>query len=149
MKLGSPPYPAVSSHLASSFARSETFSLHSRSVLRCRTLGQSRPPLAGLVPLMGKASVSNISVPLGFVVVPNALAMARLSVVASLLAILPLSSCWFPPLAPLLPLSALWLAPYCPPSAGTLLLHSGWNPTAHHRRLASPLLSGSARLLPS
>jgi len=71
-------------------AVSESFSLRSRSALRCRTLGQSRPRLAGLVPLMGKASVSNITVPLGFVVVPKALAMARLSVVASPLAILPL-----------------------------------------------------------
>jgi len=31
---------------------------------------------AGLVPLMGKASVTNITVPLGFAVVPKALAMA-------------------------------------------------------------------------
>jgi len=39
---------------------------------------------------MGKASVSNITVSLGFAVAPKALAMARLSVVASPLAILPL-----------------------------------------------------------
>jgi len=32
---------------------------------------------AGLVPLMGKASVSNITLSLGFSVVPKALAMAR------------------------------------------------------------------------
>jgi len=32
---------------------------------------------AGLVTIMGKASVSNITVPLGFPVVPKALAMAR------------------------------------------------------------------------
>ena len=31
---------------------------------------------AGLVPLMGKALVSNITVPLGLAVVPKALAMA-------------------------------------------------------------------------
>jgi len=32
---------------------------------------------AGLVPLMGKASVSNITLPLGFAVIPKAIAMAR------------------------------------------------------------------------
>ena len=32
---------------------------------------------AGLVPLMGKASVSNITFPLGLAVIPKALAMAR------------------------------------------------------------------------
>jgi len=37
--------------------------LRSRSALQVRTLGRSRPRLAGLVPLMGKATVSNISVP--------------------------------------------------------------------------------------
>ena len=73
---------------------------------------------------MGKASVSNITVPLGFVVVPKALAMARLSAAASLLAILPLSSSRFCP-----------LAPYCyhPLPAGTLLLITGFDPTATHR----------------
>jgi len=60
---------------------------------------------------MGKASVSNITVPLGFVVVPNALAMDRLSVVASLFAILPAPISRFCPLAPLL---LQQLAPYCP-----------------------------------
>jgi len=59
---------------------------------------------------MGKDSVSNITVPLGFVVVPNALAMARLSVVASLFAILPSPTSRFCPLAPLL---LQQLAPYC------------------------------------
>ena len=49
---------------------------------------------------MGKASVSNITVPLGFAVFPKALAMARLSAAASLLPILPLSSSQFCPLAP-------------------------------------------------
>ena len=51
---------------------------------------------------MGKALVSNITVPLGFVVVPNALAMARLSVVASLFVILPSPISRFCPLALLL-----------------------------------------------
>jgi len=136
------------------FARSESFSLRSRSALRCRTLGRSRPRLAGLVPLMGKASVSNITVPLGFVVVPKALAMARLSAAASLLAILPLSSSRFCPLAPYCyhpplgwhPTAHHRLAPYCYSPAGTLLLLTGWHPTAHRRWLASPLPGGSARL---
>jgi len=48
------------------------------------------------------------------------------------------------------PISAPWLAPYCSSlPAGTLLRYSGWHPTATHRRLASPLPGGSARLLPS
>jgi len=149
MKFGSSPYAALSLHLAYSFARSESFTLRSRWALRCRTLSRTRPRLAGLVPLIGEAqaSVSNISVLLGFVVLPNALAMARLSVVASLLTIIPLSSSRFCKLALLLPLSAPWLAPYCPPSAGPLLLHSGWHTRAHYRWLASPQPGGSARLL--
>jgi len=58
--------------------------------------------------------------------------------VASLLAILPLPPSQFRPLAPYCPLS--WhltanppprLAPYCSPPAGTLLLITGWHPTAH------------------
>jgi len=76
---------------------------------------------------MGKALVSNIMIPLGFVVVPKALAMPRLSVVASLLAILPPPTSRFCPLAPYCPIS--WhltathrLAPYCYSPAGTLLL---------------------------
>jgi len=103
---------------------------------------------------MGKASVSNITVSLGLAVAPKALAMARWSVVASPLAILPLRPSRFPPLAPYCPLS--WhltakkllsrLAPYCSPP-------SGWHPTATHwlapycspSRQASPLLGGSAR----
>jgi len=90
--------------------------LRSRSASGCRTISRSRPRLAGLVPLMGKASVSNLTVSLGFVVVPKALAIACLSAAASLLAILPLSSSRFCP-----------LAPYC--------YHPlpGWHPTAHHR----------------
>jgi len=133
---GSPPYPALPSHLAYDFARSVSFSLCSRSALRCRTLGQSRPRLTGLVPLMGKASVSNITVSSPLLVVPKALAMARLSVVASLLAILPLPPSRFRPVAPYCPIS--WhltanplyrLASYCSSPAGTLLLIIvGWHP---------------------
>jgi len=75
--------------------------------------------------------------------------------VASLLAILPPSTSRFCPLAPYCPIS--WhltanpppqLAPYCSPPAGTLLLLTGWHPTAHRRWLASPLPGGSARHLP-
>jgi len=102
---------------------------------------------------MGKASVSNITVSLGFVVVPKALAMARLSAAASLLAILPLSSSRSRPLAPYCyhplpgwhPTAHHRLAPYCYSLAGTLLLLAGWHPTAHRRWLASPLPGGSAR----
>jgi len=60
---------------------------------------------------MGKASVSNITVLLRLVFVPKALAMTRLSVVASLFAILPSPTSQFCPLAPLL---LQQLAPYCP-----------------------------------
>jgi len=94
---------------------------------------------------MGKASVSNITVSLGFVVVPKALAMALFLVVASPLAILPPPTSQFCPLAPYCPIS--WhltaiptpgwhataphqLARYCYSLAGTLLLLSGWHPTA-------------------
>ena len=86
---------------------------------------------------MGKASVSNIMVSLGFVVFPKALAMARLSAAASLLAILPLSPSRFCPLAlycyhPLPgwhPTGHHWLAPYCYSPAGTLLvIVVAWHP---------------------
>jgi len=95
---------------------------------------------------MGKASVSNITVLLGFAVAPKALAMAHQSAVASLLAILPLLTSRFRPLAPYCPISwhltaktpppagtlrlpPLWLAPYCYSPAGTLLLIVvGWHP---------------------
>jgi len=137
MKFGFPAYPALALRLALHFARSESFSLRSRSALLCRTLSRSRPRLAGLVPLMGKASVSNITVTHGFVIVPKALAMARLSAGASLLAILPLSSSLFSPLAPYCyhplpgwhPTAYHRLAPYCCSPAGTLLLIVvGWHP---------------------
>ena len=104
---------------------------------------------------MGKASVSNIVVSLGFVVVPKALAMGHLSAAASLLAILPLSSSRFCPLAPYCyhPLTG-WhptahhrLAPYWYSPAGTLLVLSSWHPTAHRRWLASPRPDGAARYL--
>jgi len=83
--------------------------------------------------------------------------MARLSVVASLLAILPLPPSRFRPLAPYCPISwhltaknssPGWHPTAHPPPAGTLLLLTGWHPTAHHRWLASPLLGGSARPSP-
>jgi len=89
---------------------------------------------------MGKASVSNITVSLGLAVAPKALAMARWSVVASPLAILPLPPSRFRPLAPYCPLSWHLTAktpppagtlPLPPPLAGTLLLLTGWHPTAH------------------
>jgi len=105
---------------------------------------------------MGKASVSNITVPLGFVIVPKALAMARLSAAASLLAILPPSSSRFCPLAPYCyhplpgwhPTAHHRLAPYGYSPAGTVLPLTGWHRTAHHRWLASPPPGGSARYLP-
>ena len=105
---------------------------------------------------MWKALVSNITVSLGLVVVPKALAMACLSAAASLFASLPLSSSQFCPLAPYCyhplpgwhPTARHWLAPYCYSPAGILLLLTGWHPTAHRRWLASPLPGGSARHLP-
>ena len=131
-----PPYPALPLHLAWDFARSESFSLGSRSALRCRTFGQSRPWLGGLVPLMGKASVSNITVSSLLFFVPKALAMARLSAFASPLAILHPPPSRFRRLPPYCPIS--WhltanplhrLAPYCSAPAGTLLLIIvGWHP---------------------
>ena len=57
---------------------------------------------------------------------------------ASPLAILPLPPSRFRPLAPYCPLSwhlnanpSARLAPYCSPLPGTLLLLTGWHPTAH------------------
>jgi len=105
---------------------------------------------------MGKASVSNITVSHGLVVVPKASAMACLSAAASLLAILPLSTSWFCPLAPYFdlpfpgwhPTAHHWLAPYSSSPAGILLLLVGCHLTAHRRWLASPPPCGSARHLP-
>ena len=104
---------------------------------------------------MGKASGSNITVSLGFVVVPKALAIARLSAAASLLAILPLSSSRFCPLAPYCyhplpgwhPTAHHRLAPYCYSLAGTLLLLAGWHPTA--TRWLAPYCSSSLAGIPS
>jgi len=106
---------------------------------------------------MGKASVSNITVSLSFVVVRKAPAMAHRSAVASLFVILPLSFSWFSPLAlycyhPLPgwhPTAHHRLAPYCYSLAGTLLLIvDGWHPLCPvallaiylSDRLASPRL---------
>jgi len=58
--------------------------------------------------------------------------MARLSVVATPLAILPPSSSRFRPLAPYCPISWHRTAETLP-QAGTLLLSTGWHPTATHR----------------
>jgi len=112
----------------------------------------SRP--TGLVPLMGKASVSNITASLDFVVVPKALAMAHLSAAAGLFAIFPLSPSRFCLLAPycyhLLPgqhrAAHHRLAHYCSSSAGTLLLIViGW----HRLCPVAPLaISPSDRLVP-
>ena len=90
---------------------------------------------------MAKASVSPITVSLSFVLIPKALAMARLSAAAGLFAILPLSSSQFCPLAPWCyhplpcwhPTAHHRLAPYCSSQAGPLLLLTGWHPTATHR----------------
>jgi len=99
--------------------------------------------------------VSNITVSSQPAAALKALAMALLSVVASPLAILPLPHSRFRPLAPDYPIS--WhltanppspLAPCCSPPAGTLLLLTGWHPTAHRRWLPSPLPAGSAHHLP-
>jgi len=103
---------------------------------------------------MGKASVRNITVSLGLVVIPKGLAMAHLSVVASPLAILPPSTSLFLPLAPYCPIS--WhltaktpprLAPYCSPPTATLLLLTGWHPTAT-LRLAPYCYSSNGLTLP-
>jgi len=137
MKCGSPLYRVLALHSTWHFARLERFSLRSRLALRWRTHCQSRPRLAGLAPLMRKASVTNITVSLSLVLVSKALALAHLSVVASLLTILP------PPPSPFCP-----LPPYCPTPLppGDPLLFPCWHHTAHRRWLASPLPGGSARL---
>jgi len=94
---------------------------------------------------MGKATVNNIVVSLGLVVVPKAIAMARVSAAPRLFAILPLSSSRFCLLAPYCyhPLPG-WhrtahhqLAPYCYSPAGTLLLIVvGWHPLCPVAQLA-------------
>ena len=108
------------------------------------------PGLLGLYLRCGKPGLVTSRSRPGLVVVPKALAMASLSVVASPLAILPLPPSRFSPLTPYCLLS--WhltanpphrLAPYCSSPAGTLLLLSGWHPTAPRRWLASPLPAGS------
>jgi len=91
---------------------------------------------------MVKASYSNITVPLGFLVVPKALAMAPLSDVASPLVILPpsLSRCcplvpyYYNPLPGWHPTVYHRLAPYCSPLAG---IPSAWS-------LPSPLYPPSS-----
>jgi len=160
MKFGSPPYPGLALHLAWHFALSVSFSLRSRSAIWRPDSGSKEGfGSAGLVPLMGKALVSNITVPLGLAVAPKALAvvpkalavvpkalavvpkalavapkalaMALWSVVASPLAILPLPPSRFRPMARYCPIS--WhLAAKTPPPAVTVLLPSGWHPTATH-----------------
>ena len=81
---------------------------------------------------MEKSSVSNITVPVGFVVVTKALAMARLLVVATPSAIVPPPPSQFRLLAPYCPFSSP-LPAKTPPPAGILLLPSGLHPTATHR----------------
>ena len=87
------PLPRTSRCVSLSVLHSrKAFSLHLRSALRCRTLSRSRPRLAWLVPLMGKASVSNILVSPCPPVVRKALDMACLLAVASAFAIAPTTS---------------------------------------------------------
>ena len=142
MKFGSPPYPALALHPAYHLAPWESVSLHSWSALRCWTLSQSRPQLAGLVPLMRKPSISNISVPPGLLVVPKALAITHFSAVPSLFAMRPLPPSRFYLLAPYC-YTPSWLAPYYFPSATILLLLTGWHAPAPDCWLASPLPGGS------
>ena len=99
---------------------------------------------------MGQATVGNITVSLGLSAsqMPLLWPVCRLWLVCSrsFLSPPPGSVRWHL----YCPISASWLAPYCSSlPAGTLLLHSGWHPTATHCRLASPLPGCSARLLPS
>ena len=100
--------------------------------------------MLGLYCCWGKRRLVRSRSRLGLVVVPKAIAMAHLSVVASPFAILPPAPSRFSPLAPYCPLSwhltALpppWLARYCYSPAGTLLLLTGWHPNAWWLR--SPL----------
>jgi len=95
---------------------------------------------------MGKVAVSNITVPLSFVVGPKALPIARLSVVASPFAILPPRASRFCPRAPYSPFSSYLTAQSSSPAV-TLLLMFGWHPTAT-RRLA-PYCSWLLARIPS
>ena len=82
----------------------------------------------------------------GLVVILEALGIARLSVVASPFAILPPSPSWFSPLAPYSPFS--WhLTARTLPLAGTLLLPSGWHPTATPRLAPNCYSRGGTLLL--
>jgi len=147
MKFGSPPYPALALHPAYHLAPWESVSLHSWSALRCWTLSQSRPQLAGLVPLMRKPSISNISVPPGLLVVPKALAITHFSAVPSLFAMRPLPPSRFYLLAPYC-YTPSWLAPYYFPSATILLLLTGWPLIVgwHPRCPVAPLAALPSRL---
>jgi len=113
--------------------------------------------LLGLYLWWGKPRFVTSRSCLGLVVVPKALAMACLSVVASPFAILPPPPSRFCLLAPYSPLSwhltaspPLWLAPYCYSPAGTLLLLTGWRPTARWPRspLYPPRSSQSSSVTP-
>jgi len=146
-KVGSPPYPGLALHLAYHFAQSESSSLGSLSALQYRNLGRSRPRLAGLVPLVGKTSVSNMKV-------------------SSQSGRLPKSPCYGPfvgcgspvgdpssSTVPVLSASTVLppsLEPYCltSPLASTLLLLTGWHPSAAHR-LAPYCCSQAGTLLPA
>ena len=119
------PLPRTSRRASLSHLHSrKAFSLRLRSALRCRTLSRSRLRLAWLVPWMGKASVSNISVSPCPPVARKALDMACLLAVASGFAILlpssPYDILWhsyshptilgWHPLCPVAPLAHLPLA---------------------------------------
>jgi len=156
MMFCSPPYPALPLHLPYHFAWSESFTLRSLSAFRCQTLSRSWPRVAVLVPLVGKVSVTKIMVSSRSRRGSNSGCFGPLSIVASMIAILTPPPSWFRPLAPYCPFSrpltaktAPRLAPYGSQFAGTLLLQTGWHPTAPLRWLASPLPGGSARLRPS
>jgi len=123
MMFSSPTHPALPLLLA--------WVLHIRKACRFAhsqqygvlTLRRSRSHLVGLVPLMGKASVSNIAILLRFVIAPNAPAMACWSVLPSLLVIVPPA----PPSAVHWHPTAAFLS-----LCGTQLLPIGWHPAAIH-----------------
>jgi len=108
------------------FAQSQSFWLRSRSALRCRTLGQSWPQLAGLVSLMGKASVSNITVP------PQSSSLSQKP--------LPWPVCW------------LWLAhsqSFLLPPPSSVCLHHYCYRSWHLPASPSTPIIGSPRLCPA